>query len=179
MFKDILPTAKEAMMVLPGDELIKEPSAVIDSAFTLPVAPSVVFPWFVQLGKQRAGWYFPKTIERFIPRSKRGLRKIDNKWQQLTVGRRIPDYGGKNGYFDCFYLERNKVIGYKSTRGKVNMTWVLTFWPYKNGTRVVIRLRIEGPNVWFIGSLGKLFDRLTILGLYKGLEERLKSVHAN
>lgn len=175
MFQSILPTTEDEALKLPGDDLIKNPNVVIDSAFDLAAKPADVFPWFVQLGKQRAGWYFPHSVERFIPRSNRGLRSIEPKWQNLKVGDRIPDYGGKKGYFDCFYLEKNKAIGYTSTRGKLTMTWVLTFWPVEDHTRVVIRLRMQTSKsghspLW---AVGKIFDRLTIGGLAAGLKERV------
>ncbi len=178
MFKRILPTKTESDMQLPGDELIKKPTAIIDSAFDLPSTPEVVFPWFVQLGKQRAGWYFPRAVELFIPKSKRGLRYIEPNLQTLEVGQRIPDYGGKTGYFDCFYLDQNKAIGYTSVRGKFTMTWVLTFQPVGTNTRVLIRLRIKTtkPGHSILWSMGKLFDRLTIAGLAAGLTERLKGI---
>jgi hypothetical protein len=177
MFANILPAPEDAERVLPGDDLIKHPTAVIDSAFDLQATPKEVFPWFLQLGKQRAGWYFPKYIERLMPRSKRGLRYIEPKWQHLEVGQRIPDYGGKKGHLDCFYIKHNEAIGYTSTWRNVTITWVLTFWPVEDHTHVIIRLRIktakQRPS--FLMKAGKLFDRLTIVGLAAGLKERLVS----
>jgi len=180
MFAGILPQPEEVALNLPGDELIEQPTAVIDSAFDLPASPAEVWPWFVQLGKRRAGWYFPRWVEWFVLPSRRGLRSIEPKWQELKVGQRIPDYGGKQGYFDCFYLAEDRAIGYTSTRGRITMTWVLTFWPKGKHTRVIIRLRMKstkGGNspLW---KLGKIFDRLTIAGLAAGLRERLQqSLH--
>jgi hypothetical protein len=175
MFANILPEPKEIKLSLPGDDLIHNPTAVIDSAFDLSGTPLEVFPWFLQLGKRRAGWYFPRSVERFIPRSKRGLRYVEPKWQKLKVGQRIPDYGGKKGYLDCFYLEENKAIGYTSKRGNITMTWVLTFWPAKEHSRVIIRLRIKTSKQGqsFLMKFGKVVDRLTIAGLAAGLKERL------
>lgn len=175
MFKHILPSKEDRLRSLPGDDIIAEPDACIDSAFELPAKPEVVFPWFVQLGKRRAGWYFTRRLEPFFFPSARGIRHIESRWQNLKVGQRIPDYGGKDGYFDCFYLEKNNAIGYTSTRGKLTMTWVLTFWPSATGTRVIIRLKIKGSNP--IGRvfmpIGELFDRMTISWLAAGMKERL------
>ena len=175
MFNRIRPTAEDKSKILPGDDILKDPSFTIDSAFDLPATPEIVYPWFVQLGKKRAGWYFTRFTEKFFFPSARGIRHIDQKWQNLKVGDRIPDYG-KDGYFDCFYLKKNTAIGYTSTRGRVTMTWVLTFWPTDTGTRVIIRLKAAGfkrHNPLFM-SFGKLFDRLTISWLAAGLQERLR-----
>ena len=175
MFKQILPTAEDKAKSLPGDELIKNPSVIIDSAFELSAPPVEVYPWFLQLGKKRAGWYFTRFTEKFFFPSARGIRHIDSKWQNLKVGDRVPDYG-KDGYFDCFYLEKNKAIGYISTRGNITMTWVLTFWPSKTGTRVIIRLRGAGfkNHMQLLMTFGKVIDRLTISWLATGLRERLR-----
>jgi hypothetical protein len=175
LFKSIIPNEEDKALILPGDDLLLNHPAVIDSAFDLYAEPGEVFPWFLQLGKQRAGWYFPFYIEKLFPKSKRGLRSIEPKWQHINVGQRIPDYGGKRGYLECFFLEQDKSIGYKSSRGKFNMTWVISLWPVNNHTRVVIRLKIEtskqSKGIFMI--IGKIFDRLTILGLAAGLRERL------
>ena len=174
MFSHIVPTAADKAKRLPGDDLIKAPSMTIDSAFELPAPPSEVYPWFVQLGKNRAGWYFTRITEKFFLPSVRGIRHIEPKWQDLKVGDRIPDYG-KDGYFDCFHLEKDKAIGYTSTRGNMTMTWVLTFWPSETGTRVIIRLKMAGfkrQNRLFMTG-GELIDRMTISWLAAGLRERL------
>ena len=105
------------------------------------------------------------------------MRSIESKWQQLVVGQRIPDYGGKQGYLECFHLEPDRAIGYTSTRGNIAMTWVLTVWPVDDHTRVVIRLTIKTrrskPSMLL--RLGKIFDRVTIAGLAAGLNERLSA----
>ena len=174
MFKQILPTADEERKVLPGDDILKDAALSIDNVFSLPAAPKKVFPWFVQLGKRRGGWYFTRFTEKFFVPSARAIRYIDPTWQTLKVGDRIPDYG-KDGYFDCFLLEKNKVIGYTSTRGNVKMTWVLTFQSVEEGTKVHIRLRAMGfrlNNALFF-RIGEFVDRTTISWLASGLKERL------
>lgn len=175
MYTYIHPTPSEQKTALPGDDIITHPDMVVDSAFDLPAPPSQVYPWFVQLGKDRAGWYFTRFTEKFFFPSARGIRHLEPKLQQLSVGDRIPDYG-KDGYFDCFYLEKDTAIGYTSTRGKVTMTWVLTFRPTEAGTRVLIRLRAAGfSNHSVIAkSVGTFVDRATISWLAAGLRERLR-----
>jgi hypothetical protein len=50
----------EITRVLPGDELVPDAQVVMDRAFELPAPPYEVWPWFAQLGKNRAGWYLPR-----------------------------------------------------------------------------------------------------------------------
>ena len=81
----------EVALPLPGDDLVPDATDVIDRAVTLPAPPAAVWPWLVQLGKGRAGWYFPRRLERVLP--KRGLRRIEPSLQQVAVGDDIPDWG--------------------------------------------------------------------------------------
>ena len=52
-----------------GDDVVPDADVVMDRAFTLAATPEEVWPWLVQLGKQRAGWYFPRRVERILPRT--------------------------------------------------------------------------------------------------------------
>ncbi|MGH3458433.1 hypothetical protein, partial [Aeromicrobium sp.] len=63
-------TAGEVAASLPGDDLVRA-DVTMDRAFTLDASPSVVWPWLVQVGKDRAGWYLPHVVERFVPRRRR------------------------------------------------------------------------------------------------------------
>ena len=51
---------------LPGDELV-DADVTMDRTFMLDASPSAVWPWLVQIGKDRAGLYLPGAAERFIP----------------------------------------------------------------------------------------------------------------
>jgi len=50
-------TAEEAQRALPGDELVLHPRSQITCALTVQAPLKGVWPWLVQLGCQRAGWY--------------------------------------------------------------------------------------------------------------------------
>ena len=60
---------------------------------TLPAPPEQVWPWLVQLGKERAGWYLPGWLERAVPRGRRSLRFLDSDFQELAPGDEVPDWG--------------------------------------------------------------------------------------
>jgi hypothetical protein len=50
-------TAEEVQGNLPSDELAPQPRSVITCAITVQAPVGQVWPWLVQLGCQRAGWY--------------------------------------------------------------------------------------------------------------------------
>src|SRR5579862_2507543 len=49
---------------LPGDHLIPDADVVLDRRARLTATPEQVWPWLVQLGKGRAGWYMSRRLER-------------------------------------------------------------------------------------------------------------------
>src|SRR5262249_38262451 len=147
---------------------------VMDRAFTLAAAPHRVWPWFVQLGKRRAGWYLPRWVEWFMPRRRRGLRRLEPTLQGLAVGDVIPDWGGAGASLGLLALDPPKAIVYRSTGGTVNLSWVIALRPEGPGTRVHLRLRL-GPirRPRLAETVGGLLDVLTIAGLAAGLRERV------
>jgi hypothetical protein len=50
-------TAAEVSRVLPGDELVTHPTFNATRAITIAAPPERIWPWLVQVGVGRAGWY--------------------------------------------------------------------------------------------------------------------------
>jgi hypothetical protein len=50
-------TPEEVRRTLPGDEVIPHPISSQTHAITIDVPPDKVWPWLVQMGCGRAGWY--------------------------------------------------------------------------------------------------------------------------
>lgn len=93
-------------MALPGDDLVPDAVMVFNTKLTITATPEDVWPWLVQLGKNRAGWYFPRGVERFIPVQRRAIRQIEPRWQGLTAGDRVPDYGGSDEFLEVAWIEQ-------------------------------------------------------------------------
>jgi hypothetical protein len=168
-------TPAEVAATMPGDDLVPAADVVMDRAFSLSAPPQRCWPWFVQLGKGRSGWYFPRSVERFIPRRRRAVRSIVDSLQGLAVGDRIDDWGGRDASFDVAVLRPTSTIVFTSTRGRTHLTWAVTLTPDGPGTRVRLRLRLAPVRRrWLANSLGGLIDAATIAGLAAGLRERLR-----
>jgi hypothetical protein len=162
----------------PGDEVLAAPNVVMDRGFTVTAPVADVWPWLEQLGKRRGGWYLPRRIERFLPRDRRALRRIDHAFLGLEPGDVIPDYGGRDETFEVVAIDRRDFIVYNSQRGRVSITWSIVLRPDADtgGTRVLLRLRMAGvKRVWLATSVGGLFDLVTIAGMAAGLRERVAS----
>jgi hypothetical protein len=170
----IEPTAAERAAARPGDEYVPRPDVVMDRAFSLAAPPPAVWPWLVQLGKERAGWYFPGWAERWIPARRRGLRVLDPDLG-LAPGDVIPDWGGRRATFHVAVLDPPAALVHRSARGAVQLTWAITLTPEGTaGTRVHLRLRLAPVRRrWLAATGGELMDALTVAGLAAGLRERV------
>ncbi len=178
MFDEVSATTAERREQRAGDGLVSPSDVVMDRAFTVPGTAADVWPWIVQLGKRRAGWYLVRRIERFLPPARRASRTIDPRWQGLTVGDVIPDYGGRHETFTVAEIDRPYTLVYSSRRRAMLLSWSIVLRPADEAsgarTRVLLRLRL-GPvkRVWLARTAGELFDVLTVAGLAAGLRERL------
>ena len=130
------------MIEFPGDEFLPEASLVIDHTRQLPAPPSAVWPWILQLGKDRAGWYLPAAVERFLPPRFRAARRIDPRWQHLSVGERVPDYGGRDEWLEAVAIDAPTVLVYRSERRGTTFTWSLLLTESPKGS--IIHLRFRG-----------------------------------
>ncbi|GAB3882432.1 SRPBCC family protein [Terrabacter terrigena] len=169
-------TPGERAAALPGDALVSA-DVVMDRAFTLAAPPARVWPWVVQLGKNRAGWYLPRSVEHLVPRARRALRRIEPELQRLGVGDVIPDWGGADATFTVAEIEPGSHLLFTSTRGRMHLTWCIRLTAAAGDrTRVHLRLRL-GPvkHRRVAHTLGGLVDLATIAGLAAGLEERVSS----
>ena len=112
----------ERAAVLPGDDVVASADVVMDRAFTVDASPDAVWPWLVQLGKGRAGWYLPAWVERVVPRSRRGIRQLDPRFLGLAAGAVVPDWGSADASFTVLSIEPPSHLLYGSTRGRVALT---------------------------------------------------------
>ncbi len=78
----------EAERVLPGDDLVAEPDAVDTRGIDIDATPEQVWPWLVQMGYGRGGWYSYDALDMDQP----SAQAIDPRWQDLAVGDLMPTH---------------------------------------------------------------------------------------
>ncbi len=171
----VAPRPAETTGRAPGDDLVPGAEVVMDRGFTLPAPPEQVWPWFVQLGKNRAGWYLPAWAEAFVPRRRRALRHLDPSLQRLRPGDVIDDWGGRDATFEIATLARPHTLVQRSTRGRLEISWAIHLTGDGNGaTRVHLRFRLGGArHPRLVERGGGLIDLVTVAGLAAGLRERV------
>ena len=80
-------TPDEAAARMPGDELIVRPPLSVTRALTIAAPPEEVWPWLVQAGTGRAGWYSYDLVDNL---GRRSADRILPQWQHLAVGDLVP-----------------------------------------------------------------------------------------
>jgi hypothetical protein len=76
----------EVAMRLPGDGLIRQADLTATRAVTIHAAAADVWPWIVQLGQGRGGFYSYDFLENLVGCDIHSADRIVQEWQQLDVG---------------------------------------------------------------------------------------------
>lgn len=95
-------TDEEVVATYPGDELISRPCSRSTMATTLSGAPAAVWPWLVQMGADRAGWY---SWDRLDNAGRASATEIVEQWQDLRAGDRISATADGRVYFTVALAE--------------------------------------------------------------------------
>lgn len=77
------PEALEETRPLPGDELLPDAAAQVTYGITMAARPEAIWPWLVQMGCRRAGFYSVDVLDNDAMRS---AREIHPELQGLKVG---------------------------------------------------------------------------------------------
>ena len=146
----------------------------------------------MQLGKDRAGWYFPRRAERLVIPGRRGLWRLDPAYAALAVGDRVPDWGPGDPEFEVAALDPPRALVYRSLRQRsrghrwpvddppppdtLDLSWALVTRDVADGVRLHLRLRVRTTRSWTVPVArvaGGAVDALTVGLLFAGLRERL------
>jgi hypothetical protein len=73
----------EVAMRAPGDDLVESPDLVATRAITVDAPPESVWPWLVQIGTGRAGWY---SYDRLDNKGRPSAREIIPEFQHMQIG---------------------------------------------------------------------------------------------
>ena len=79
-------TEDEVERVFPGHEIIPGAIRSATMATTIGAPPDRLWPWLIQMGHDRAGWYSWDRLDNF---GRRSADRIHPEWQTLSVGDRL------------------------------------------------------------------------------------------
>lgn len=82
--------ASEVKRALPGDELVPTPKYRATHAITIRAAPQDIWPWLVQIGQGRGGFYSYDWLENAMGLNIHSASQILSEFQNLKAGDTIP-----------------------------------------------------------------------------------------
>jgi hypothetical protein len=91
--------ASESARSLPGDELVPEPDSIDTRTIDIDAPVEAVWPWLVQMGYGRGGWYSYDALDMDEP----STLGIEERWQSLAVGDILPTH--PDGGFEVKVLD--------------------------------------------------------------------------
>ncbi len=142
----------EIQRSLPGDEIVDHPSFNATRAVTINAPAEAIYPWIVQMGVNRAGWYSYDWLDNL---GRPSAEQLLPEYQHLQVGELIPmSPDGKQGVWVKDFRENEWLLWWDKT-GETSWVW----WVYPEGERrcrLVTRVRMKYR--WF--SLGAIFNLL-------------------
>ncbi len=130
-------TEEEASDPLPGDELLAHPSFSATRAIDIAAPPEEVWPWLVQVGCLRAGFYSDDLLDNLGHPS---AREIEPQLQHLVAGSLIPmsPHPSVASSFCVMSFDVPRWLLW----GKHDSTWSWSLSPTPDqGTRLVTRLQ--------------------------------------
>ncbi|HEX8790892.1 MAG TPA: hypothetical protein VF765_08055 [Polyangiaceae bacterium] len=134
-----LPAAADRRWALEGDDLIPEPRAQMTHSITIEATPAEIWPWLLQMGRRRAGWYSWDVLDNG---GKRSADRIIPDLQHLAVGDVLPwgDAGPEGFSVERILPERALILGSNAPRR--HGTWAFVLEPLgPTTTRLVTRYR--------------------------------------
>ena len=85
-------TPEERELPLLGDDIVPDPKVVTNHAITIDAPADCVWPWLVQMGWHRAGWYTARWVDQLLfPLNWPSANRIIPELQHIALGDFIPD----------------------------------------------------------------------------------------
>ena len=131
-------TDAEVGRSMPGDKNVPRPTFNATRAVTVAATPEQIWPWLVQIGVGRAGWYSYDWLDNL---GRHSAERIIPEFQHLMVGDVIPmSPDGKHGNVVKAF-EPNRWMLWGDQAGQA--TWYWGLYPVdERQTRLITRVRM-------------------------------------
>lgn len=177
---------------LPGDGIVPKPQLVVTHATSIDATPDQVWPWLIQMGWHRGGWYTARWVDRLLfPGNWPSADRILDDLQDLQVGDFIPDGAPET---QCGFLveelERDRCLVLHSTShlplgwrekgiAAVNWTWAFVLRSEEEGrTRLIFRWCARTRPWWLTAGAWAVIvpaDYLMSRDMLQGIKRRVET----
>jgi hypothetical protein len=188
---------EEVAMPLPGDGLVPDPAAQNTRAIGIAATPGQVWPWLVQMGADRAGFYTYTWLENLAGLGIRNADRIVERWQRLAVGDVVradahADATWAGGWYvaelvpekalvlQMADLERGEPMR-REGRGAFEFLWTFALLEQGDGTtRLVVRERVAFGNRAVQAAMApfSLVSYVLTRGTLLGIKQRAEAAAA-
>jgi hypothetical protein len=135
-------TGDEVNRPMPGDEIVERPTFNATRAVTVDAPPERIWPWIVQVGYGRAGFYSWDILDNDGISS---AERIMHEYQGLKVGDLVPLDRESNARVAEMEPPRHLLLVFPPATAA---TWAWGLCPIDSTrTRLVTRLRVRADNV--------------------------------
>jgi hypothetical protein len=156
-------THLDRIAVLPGDALTPYATSFVTHAVNIDAPPEAVWPWIVQIGQDRGGFYSYTFLENLAGCDMRNARRIVPEWQQRAIGDTVwfatpKRYGGRARMIAAVVEPMRALVLatpadwelIRSGKEGLDTTWTFALQRMgERSTRLLVRLRSSAnPGVW-------------------------------
>ena len=165
-------TEEEVLRTMPGDEIVTQPTFDSTRAVTIDASPDRIWPWILQIGYRRAGFY---SYDRLDNDGIASAEHIIPEYQGLAVSDRIPLSRSLDAR--VWLLEPEKFLVLVVGPPDTNETWTWAWGLYEEDsgqTRLVSRLRVRAESL----RANLMLDTFEIIMMRKhllGIERRAEA----
>lgn len=153
----------EGPLALPGDSLVQSPKVEATHAIEIQATPDRIWPWLVQMGQGRGGFYSYTWLENLVGCAMKNADEVVPEWQNLNVGDPVWLHPGA-APMEVKVLERNRTLVFYTGAGafadfgdrfashsdpQFASSWAFVLQPLDgDSTRLVVRNRSTyGPGL--------------------------------
>ena len=177
-------TAQEVAQAMPGDALDPHPTFLATRAITINATAAQIWPWLVQMGYGRAGFYGYDLIENLgSPRGLASADRIEPQFQDLHVGDIVPISGVAQLVVSTVEPGRYLVWAGQSGPDPGSFAWAL--YPVDaTHTRLVSRIRwhhhsLTQPGLLALDAFTEFTDHLAVRKILAGVKGRAEGHHTS
>ncbi len=168
-------TDAEINRTMPGDEIVQNPLFNATRAVTINAQPEEIWPWIIQMGYKRAGFYsYDKLDNDGIP----SANHIIPEYQNLKVGDLIPLSASSNAEVAELLPNRSMVWVFQDCGPWSNNTWAWELYQTDEAhTRMLTRLRVslDDYNI-IIKTKLELLEIIMMRKCMLGIKQRAESM---
>ena len=168
-------TEIEISRSMPGDDLVLNATFTATRAVTIEGTMDEIWPWIVQMGYGRAGFYGYDLLEGIgSPSGMRSAKAIIPEFQQLAIGDDLKIYPGANSIISV--LEKNRYLVWGCEDTPCTCAFTLALDPLDAArTRLVSRARCDhvspDPRLFLFTEL---FDHIALKKILLGIKGRVE-----